>query len=155
MNYDLMQIKKHYGEVMMHLCRKLFPTLLDEEGVLFNLLKSNFAFSRELCEDIINNDLILDFKHYIESQYDRNLLLINKDMEPEEILDEIGYDLYECKSQKDILNFKKYFQDNEMICTFSGNRLETSYVFFAVKKNVSDIDIILLIIHSIQWCHIV
>ena len=28
MNEDLKIIKKHYGEKMMHLCRELFPTLL-------------------------------------------------------------------------------------------------------------------------------
>ena len=29
---DLKLIKKHYGEKMAHLCRDLFPTLLEEEG---------------------------------------------------------------------------------------------------------------------------
>ena len=31
MNNELKQIKKKYGERMMHLCRTLFPTILNEE----------------------------------------------------------------------------------------------------------------------------
>ena len=45
MNYDLKQIKDKYGEKMMHLCRELFPTLLETEGLLFKLL-SNPRVSR-------------------------------------------------------------------------------------------------------------
>ena len=35
---DLKLIKKHYGEKMMHLCRELFPTILERNGLLFKLL---------------------------------------------------------------------------------------------------------------------
>ena len=38
---DLIKIKKYYGENMMHLCRRLFPTLI-EENILFNLLEEHF-----------------------------------------------------------------------------------------------------------------
>ena len=30
-------IKKYYGENMMHLCRKLFPTILEKKGLLLYL----------------------------------------------------------------------------------------------------------------------
>lgn len=36
---ELKQIKKIYGEEMMHLCRSLFPTILEHEGVLLHILK--------------------------------------------------------------------------------------------------------------------
>ena len=31
---ELKRIKKLYGENFMHLCRELFPTLLEQEGLL-------------------------------------------------------------------------------------------------------------------------
>lgn len=43
MNYDLKKIKKYYGEQMMHLCRELFPTILDEEGTLSRIMLDHFA----------------------------------------------------------------------------------------------------------------
>ena len=36
---DLKLIKKYYGENMMHLCRTLFPTILETKGLLFSLLE--------------------------------------------------------------------------------------------------------------------
>ena len=35
---DLKVIKKKYGEEMMHLCRKFFPTILENKGELLNIL---------------------------------------------------------------------------------------------------------------------
>ena len=49
----------------MHLCRELFPTLLETPGSLFNLLESNFEFSKFLYDDIINNHMEEEFKNYI------------------------------------------------------------------------------------------
>ena len=65
MNDDLKLIKKHYGENMMHLCRELFPTILEEEGLLFELMSSHFYYNRELYDDIISNGLKDKFKDYI------------------------------------------------------------------------------------------
>ena len=42
---DLKFIKKKYGEVMMHLCRKIFPTILETEGLLPKLLEDHFAIT--------------------------------------------------------------------------------------------------------------
>jgi len=55
------------------------------------------------------------------------------------LLDDAGYILYECKTESDIQKFKKYYHKDEELCTFRDNRLETNYVFFAVKKNVDEI----------------
>ena len=65
--------------------------------------------------------------------------MINTNKSPYELLDEAGYILYECKTNKDIQKFKKYYKSEEELCTFNDNRLKTNYVFFAVKKNVSSI----------------
>ena len=64
---DLKIIKKKYGENMMHLCRKLFPTLLEEEGLLSNILLSHFEPSKFLYNDITENHLITSFATYIYS----------------------------------------------------------------------------------------
>jgi len=52
MNEDLKRIKKLYGEKMAHLCRELFPSLLEEKGDLPRLLETYFAPNCQLCEDI-------------------------------------------------------------------------------------------------------
>ena len=41
-NHDLKIIKKKFGENMMKLCRELFPSLLDEKGLLSGILLENF-----------------------------------------------------------------------------------------------------------------
>ena len=66
---ELKRIKKLYGENFMHLCRSLFPTLLEQEGLLTKVLKSSFATnSRKLYEDINNSKLEENFKNYIYSK---------------------------------------------------------------------------------------
>ena len=139
MNYDLKLIKDKYGENMMHLCRSLFPSLLEENGLLFGLLRKNFEYSKSLYSDIIKSDKVAEFKKYILSFTNQNKETIVKNKTVKELFDEVGYILYECKTEKDIQKFKKYYTSKEMICTFLGGRLNTNYVFFAVKKNVDAI----------------
>ena len=137
---DLKLIKKYYGENMMHLCRELFPTILETEGLLFKLLSDNFAYSKLLNDDIIEQCMEEEFKDYIYSSVDvenNNEIVTNKT--PFELLDEAGYTLYECKTEEDIQKFKKYYAEDEELCTFRGHRLDSCYVFFAVKKNVDEI----------------
>ena len=67
----LNRIKKLYGEKFMHFCRSIFPPLLEQEGLLTEVLKSTFATnSRTLYDDIVNNDLEEEFKNYIYSKID-------------------------------------------------------------------------------------
>lgn len=70
MEHDLLRIKKKYGEEMMHLCRKLFPTLL-EEGILASLLESHFYPSHELYRDIVSHSLVSSFRDFINN-FDKN-----------------------------------------------------------------------------------
>ena len=137
---DLRIIKKHYGEKMSHLCRELFPTLLEEPGYLSNLLLEKFEPTRELYNDIMINGLKESFKNYIYSfseEVDHNLPVTKT---PKELLSEAGYDLYECKTEADIQKFVKYYAPGEELCTFSGGRLSRCYVFFAVKRNADKLD---------------
>jgi hypothetical protein len=54
MEFDgLKHIKKKYGKNMSHLCRELFPEILEIPGKLYDILTSHFAVSRELYEDIM------------------------------------------------------------------------------------------------------
>ena len=140
MNSDLKLIKKKYGERMGHLCRKLFPTILEQEGLLPKLLLDHFEANHFLYEDIVENDLVISFKNYIYSLVEVEIKKkIKVDKNPKELLSEAGYDLYECHSEEDIQKFKTYYAENEELCTFNGGRLDDCYVFFAVKNNVDQI----------------
>ena len=135
---DLNLIKKHYGEKMMHLCRELFPTLIEKKD-LFKVISSKFDYSKFLYDDIIEECKINDFKNLIYSQtnLENSTVLTNKT--PSELLSDVGYILYECNRKEDILKFKKYYAKGEELCTFDSDRLRSNYVFFAVKKNVDKI----------------
>ncbi len=140
MNEDLKIIKKKYGEKMAHLCREFFPTLLETEGLLSDLMLKHFEPNHDLYDDIIEQNLEGDFKNYIYSFVDVEKNNEVKEIKtPEELLNEAGYDLYECKCEEDIQKFKKYYAKREELCTFRGNRLESCHVFFAVSKNVANI----------------
>ena len=97
---DLKIIRKKYGENMSKLCRELFPTLLESNGLLSNLMLSNFSDNHFLYDDLKDYDLILDFKNYIYSLVDvENNNKIVSTKSPKELLDEAGYILYECHSE--------------------------------------------------------
>ena len=136
---DLILIKKYYGEEMMHLCKKLFPTILEEEGKLFSILSEHFAYNKFLYEDIISQDMIISFTNFIYSFAGIDITDVITDKNPFELMEEAGYILYECKTEEEINSFKKYYKNGEELCTFDSDRLEECYVFFAVKKDVDRI----------------
>lgn len=139
MNYDLKVIKKKFGEKMMKLSRELFPTLLEEKGLLSGLFLDNFNPSKTLYDDIKKNHLEKEFKMFIYSFLNEDEVIENSKKTPKELFEEEGYDFYECKTEEDIQKFKKYYARGEELCTFKGKRLDKCYVFFAVKKNVDEI----------------
>lgn len=140
MSEELKAIKKTYGENMAHLCRNLFSTMLEKEGVLLNLLKEHFNESRELYNDLVSQGKEEAFKNYIYSFVDvENGMKVETSKSPEELLSEAGYELYECETEEDIQHFEKYYAKGEKLCTFHGGRLNTCRVFFAVKKDVDSI----------------
>ena len=137
---DLKLIKKYYGEKMSHLCRDLFPSILETEGLLFKLLSNNFHYSKFLYDDLIEWQLVNKFKNYIYNLFDHKKEEIQiSDKNPYELMDEAGYTLYKCETERDIQRFKKYYVPGEELCTFHGGRLNRCHVFFAVKKNVDEI----------------
>ena len=155
-NVDLKWIKKHYGEKFSHLCRNLFPTILETEGVLSKLLNDHFPPSRELFDDIISNNLTISFKNYVHSLMENDDDKVKISQTPEELMDKAGYILYpECQTEEDIQSFRHYYHrgsttpiyngdrpemyKGEELCTFIGGRLKSDRVWFAVKKDVDKI----------------
>lgn len=139
---DLLFIKKHYGEKMMHLCRTLFPTILLQNGVLSNIISANFEYNRHLADDIIKAGKEAEFQSFIYSFTDLARFQKNnkKSKTAVQLMKEAGYTLYpECKSYDEIDAFRKYYADNELLCTFYLDRLNSCHVFFAVKDNVDSI----------------
>lgn len=135
-------IKKKYGEDMWKLCRRLFPTILEEEGLLSELLDRFFDHTRSLYSYIEDNDLELDFQDFVMQKVyppkEEDKFII-PDKNPYELLKEVGYTLYKCETEEDIKRFEKYYDKKERLCTFDADRLKTNYVYFAVKDNVNEI----------------
>ncbi len=123
---DLKRIKKIYGEKFMQLCRDLFPTILEQEGALMKILEQKFSHNcNSLYESITENNLIEGFKSLVYSEFDKNRESkeeIKEQRTPYEILDEAGYNLYECKTEDDIQSFRKYYAENEVLCTIYNGR---------------------------------
>lgn len=136
---DLKLIKDKYGEKMMHFCRSTFSTILESPGLLYSLLKDHFEFNKFLYEDIVREEAEDSFKNYIYSLLQKDEALIASEKTPKELFEELGYNFYECKTEEEIQYFKKYYKEEEELCTFSGGRLNICYVFFAVKKDAENI----------------
>ncbi|MDD5865715.1 MAG: leucine-rich repeat protein [bacterium] len=138
---DLKIIKNKFGENMSNLCKELFPTILENPGLLSNIMLSHFYPNHFLFNDILANNLLNDFKDYIYSFIiSKDEININEKRTPFEILKEKGYTLYECHTESDIQKFKKYFNKREELCTFRDNRLKKCYVFFAIKDNALELN---------------
>ena len=140
MNEDLKIIKKKFGEDMMHLCRKLFPTILEKgNNELSTILLQSFYPNKSLCQDIISNNLITEFRNYILRTQSISTKKQSVDKTPQELLRQAHYTLYECHTEEEIQTFTKYYQPKERLCTFRTNRLNDCYVFFAVKDNADSL----------------
>lgn len=140
---ELKRIKKIYGENFMKLCRELFPTLLEYDGILLKTLFKYFPrIDKTLYEDITKSKLVHDFKSFIFERVNieiKKQQMINKVLSPFEIFDECGYYLYECHTESEIQSFRKYYKFEEELCSFNRNRLDGFFVFFAVRKDVDTI----------------
>ena len=146
MNNDLKIIKKKYGEKMMHFCRATFSTILETEGLLPQLLISKFNESHYLYDDIVKNDKLLEFRNFIYGLITKEEPKeIIADKTPEELMDEAGYVLKECKTETEVQEYAKYYTEDERLCTFRNmelygfSRLSMNRVFFAVRKDVDKI----------------
>ena len=135
MKTDLDIIKKLYGEKMSHLCRFLFPTILETPGKLSTIIKEKFYPTRFLYEDLVNSNNIETFKNYIFESLQHTKKRIDTNKTVEELLASVGYKIYECHTEDEIQSFKKYYTEQEELCTFNKGRLNTHHVFFIVKDN--------------------
>lgn len=145
-NEELNSIKKKYGESFMHVCRELFPTMLEDDGVLSSILADYFATNnRELGETIRKHHLESKFKEFVYSKVNNDHERVDQqeptEKDPYELLSEAGYQLYECHNEEEIQSFRKYYDPNEELCTFhQGDRLSRAFVFFAVRKDAMELD---------------
>ncbi|MGI5842364.1 MAG: hypothetical protein ACOX6H_03650 [Christensenellales bacterium] len=144
-NPDLKKIKEEYGERFAPFCRDSFPTILEEEGLLYNIISSKFAPSKMLYEDLGASVNINSFRFFIYDLY--NAIKVKEKpadqtpyKSPFELIKEAGYTLYKCETQEDIDSFKKYWKPEEELCTFrDANRINTHSVFFAVKDGAENL----------------
>jgi len=109
MKGELKKIKKKYGEDMAKLCRELFPTILETDGLLYSILDSKFSHSRFLYYDLVKYGLVNKFKDYIYGLIERVKDDIEINKTASELMSEAGYNLYECKSEDEIQSFRKIF----------------------------------------------
>ena len=72
MNSDLKIIKKKYGEKFSKLCRDLFPSILENEGILSSLILSLFKENHFLYDDLIENNMVNKFQEFIMNEFNKN-----------------------------------------------------------------------------------
>ena len=101
MDNDLKIIKNKYGEEMLHLCKKIFSTILEYPNRLPKLLEDNFYPSKSLYTDLVKNDKIYDFEKFIYS-------LFNEKKEDYDTL----FDAIEVEYQKEVEETKKMVGTN-------------------------------------------
>ena len=141
MEGELKRIKKLYGENFAKLCRTLFSRILDNEGKLLEILLQNFAPTHSLYRELVSQDKVFEFKGFIFSKAGISTPE-RKDIDktPEELLAGVGYKLYKCKNDREVKSFKKYYDKDELLCTFrDSNRVKTQDVFFVVREDVDSI----------------
>ena len=123
---------------MAHLCRRFFPTILEQPGLMYYILSSSFAKSKSLYGDITNEHKEYLFKEYLYHFFDSKAEKeeqVGKSVR--ELLDAAGYELFECKSNEDVQRFRKYYAEGEELCTFKNpHRIDNYHIFFIVKKDV-------------------
>lgn len=132
-------IKKKYGEKMWHYCRSAFPSILETNGKLYEFLINNFAPSHKLYDNLVKTNQLNEFKNYVLAELVEYKDKVESDLEvlktPSELLSDVGYALYECHSEEEIQAFKSFYAPGEELCTFSGGRLDSCHVFFAVRND--------------------
>ena len=141
---DLKIIKKHYGEKMSHLCRELFPTLLEEPGWLSNFMLEKFEPNKLLYEDIIMNGFKESFKNFVLSfkQIKREEVPVTKT--PSELLSVKNYD-YKLKHEEKTYNkniefYSKTKPQKGDYIYISRNTLEEDMLTYGHIHNIDDLN---------------
>lgn len=141
---ELKKIKHIYGEDFMKICRESFPTILEDEGALLDMLTTHFANNtRTLAQDIMSQYRLYEFRDFVLGKYNtkvKNEVDLSKVTKtPYELLDEAGYNLYEVTTEEELQSYKKYYATFEELCSFNGGRLNKCICFWAIKKDVDKI----------------
>ena len=143
MDGELRKIKKLYGEDFAKFCRSAFPRILEEEGLLLETLKEAFPPSHGLYKALVEADALSDFKYHIFyrtgfEKYEPEEI----DETPSQLLLRSGYSLYRCEREDDVMQFVRYYKEDELLCTFDDirGRLDDCDVFFAVSFDADEID---------------
>ena len=143
MDGELRKIKKLYGEDFAKFCRSAFPRILEEEGLLLETLKEAFPPSHGLYKALVEADALSDFKYHIFyragfEKYEPEEI----DETPSQLLLRSGYSLYRCEREDDVMQFVRYYKEDELLCTFDDirGRLDDCDVFFAVSFDADELD---------------
>lgn len=145
MKSDVKKIKKLYGERFYEdVIRPNFSHLVEKEDFNFTeFLKSVFAPTRgfldDYKEDPISAGALLDYIYLFSLPEEQKSTHVQET--PTKLMKKAGYRLYRCRTVESVERFRKYYQDNELLCTFDHieDRLENCDIFFAVKINVDEI----------------
>jgi len=145
MQSDIKKIKKLYGErFYKDFIRPNFSHLIERESFCFiDLLKKIIAPSNSLIEDMDQD--YGDFDDLLYAIYDFALDENYKPSyikeTPRQLMKKAGYKLYRCRTVESVERFRKYYTEDELICTFNDieGRLEEHDVFFAVKEGAEDL----------------
>ncbi len=140
MTNELKKIKRKYGEDMAKFCRAFLAPILEHEGLLYEILMDNFYPSRELYKDIKDNNLCGEFISYIHGLADIEQERIITDKTVEDLTKDAGYSVFNPKTIEELQSMKKYYAEEEELCTFKDSkRIENSIIFFFIKDDIDSI----------------
>lgn len=136
---DLKKIKRFYGDDMASFAKENLSTFLETPGLLPDLLLKTFYPNKSLYKDLVYEYKTEEFAKYLHSFLCEKILLLDVNESPYELLRKKNYTLYHCHTEDEIQSFKKYYTEEEKLCTFRTNRLNTCHVFFAVRDDALEL----------------
>ena len=132
---DLKVIKNLYGEDFSKFAKENLSVFLETPRLLPDVLLKTFYPNKNLYNDLVYEYKLDDFTKYIHSFMCKENIISDTSLSPYELLREKNYTLYHCHSDDDIQKFRKYYKEDEKLCTFSTNRYDSCHVFFAVSND--------------------
>lgn len=135
---QIKNISDSYSKMM----RDLFPSSFDDEKL--NNLLINIVFDDEktiFINKLKNEWKENEFKTLVYSLIEEKKQKDDSNKTVKELLWEAWYDFYIIKNPEDTEQFRKYYEKNEIICSFNKNdRMLSNYkVFWIVKKDIDTI----------------
>ncbi len=142
MKDDFKRIKKLYGEKFAQMCRSKFGYVMEREDVsLADFLSQRFAPNKDFYNDLDTLSELGNFIDFVNGFFTERKEHVEIKETPQELMKKAGYTLIECKNPGHVKKFEKYYEEDELLCTFNEieERLDEYYVFWAVKDNVRKI----------------